>query len=402
VVDQGYLQTNQFSTGYANITYGPYLIHGDTSAITFAEIATPRSLRRVATGADGMSRNHVVAGALVGGGTVMDLLAPWPPAPIAADPDDCFYEDVLFGETSVQAQGTRLRVTNLEDSTDRNAATVFDAADSYTVDLSPDVATGLAQAANRLVVVERRADGTYLEVFDAMPVLDRVPTTLLARPSLGSYKVTANTANRMQVSMHRGRALVTLDNESSLNPTAMGLHVVDLRPLLDDDPATAMTPITSTPNSVQGFVQALPTGNFSWHPGHRQSVGRGDWAYVASGHGVEIINISEALDDSLSTNLPGTPVRASVNMLGGFRSLSVFGSYAVFVAQHSGVNASVISLDVSDPTVPRKVSSIPLVKAPTSCIPSGLSSITPHSGITLSGTRAYLTMRNLTWVMEVE
>jgi len=117
---------------------------------------------------------------------------------------------------------------------------------------------------------------------------------------------------------------------------------------------------------------------------------------------MEIINISEALDDSLSTNLPGTPVRSAVNMLGGFRSLSVFGSYAVFVAQHSGVNASVISLDVSEPSLPRKVSSIPLVKAPTSCTPSGLTSITPHSGITLSGTRAYLTTRNLTWVMEVE
>ncbi|MDQ3264459.1 MAG: carboxypeptidase-like regulatory domain-containing protein [Myxococcota bacterium] len=401
-VDQGFLQTEQYSTGFANLTYGPYLIHGDTGQLVFAEIATPRSLRRVATGASGMPRNHVVPGALVGGGTVMDLLAPWPPAPIASDVDTCFYDDVLFGEVSVQAQGTRLRVTNLEDSSDRDAATPFDAADSYTLDLSPDVATGLAEAANRLVVVERRSDGTYLEVFDAMAVIDRMPTTLLTRPGLGSYKVTSNTANRMQVSMHRGRALVTLDNENNTNPTVMGLYVVDLRPLLDDDPATAMTPITTTPNSVQGFVQALPTGNFSWYPGHRQSVGRGNWAYVASGHGVEIIDISAALDDSLSTTLPGVPVRSSVNVLGGFKALSVYGSYALFVPQHQGVNAAVISLDVSDPLNPRKVSSVPLVKDTTSCIPSGLGSITPHSGISMSGTRAYLTMRNLTWVMEVE
>ncbi len=401
-VDQGFLQTEQYSTGFSNLTYGPYLIHGDTSQLIFAEIATPRSLRRVATGASGMPRNHVVPGALVGGGTVMDLLAPWPPAPLANDVDSCFYDDVLLGEVSVQVQGTRLRVTNLEDSSDRDSATLFDAADSYTLDLSPDVATGIAEAANRLVVVQRRADGTYLEVFDAMAVIDRVPSTLLTRPSLGSYKVTGNTAARMQVSLHRGRALVTLDNESNTNPTVMGLYVVDLRPLLDDDPATAMTPITSTPNSVQGFVQALPTGNFSWYPGHRQSVGRGDWAYVASGHGVEIIDISAAMDDSLSTTIPGVPVRSSVNVLGGFKSLTVYGSYALFVPQHSGVNASVISLDVSDPLNPRKMSSVPLVKDATGCTPSGLTSITPHSGISMSGTRAYLTMRNLSWVMEVE
>src|SRR5262249_37712521 len=87
-----------------------------------------------------------------------------------------------------------------------------------------------------------------------------------------------------ELNLHFGRAFIGVDNDingggsGAPNP---GLFILDLRPLLDDDPATT-TPI------AQG---TLPIGHA------RQSVVEGNYLYTASNAGLQIWDVTNAMDD---------------------------------------------------------------------------------------------------------
>lgn len=192
----------------------------------------------------------LAGGFLYSGETVVDLQSSWPPASLSFETGACFFDATVVDNFDIQTNGGALRIVNLDRAIDRDDSTVYNFSTSVAEFLMP---AGLRVHAvkalgNRLVVAERRGDGTYLEVFDVRKIRDRLPGTTFSpvADSLGSYRVTTNVSpadGYSALTLRNGRAFVTLDGPGA------GIYAVDLRPLLDDTAATVMGP-----DGDQGFI----------------------------------------------------------------------------------------------------------------------------------------------------
>ena len=397
--DQGVLKVTGAGIGTSVLVYGNYTFSGTNLGrlLTF-ESAVPGALHRVAAGSRSGPRGELVGGFIYSGVLAADLQSGSPPG--GKGVPACYFDQARFDDSLVLAEGTLLRVVDLSNGLDRNGPGVLDFSQSYTFAPTPagTRVTGVAAVGTYLVAAETRSDGHYVEVFDARPVRDRIAATSLSMAnSRGFYKFTSSVpaANAWdEITVHNGRAFVAVDQ----GPGA-GTWAVDIRPLLGDGTAGNMVPITSTPNSVQGFV--APSGTNQ----PRQIVVRGNYAYVANGGptvavgGLEIFDVSQALDEDINTSIPASPPRASV-ALGAATALSVQGSYAL-VTPIGGT--TLLAVDVSSPLAPAVAGSMPYGKTFITCnVGAPVVSINVRPSIMMAGNKAYVTYYQDLEVIDLE
>lgn len=387
VGDLGVIKVSGAGIATSVLVYGNYLFSGtNLGRLLTYEVAVPTALHRVAASSKSGPRGELVGGFLYSGVMASDLQSGSTPG--GKGVTACYFDQARFDDSLVLAEGTVVRVVDLSNGLDRDGVGPMDFTQSYTFAPTPagTRVTGVAAVGTYLVAAETRTDGHYVEVFDARPVRDRVAATSLSMAnSRGFYKFTSNipAANAWdELTVHNGRAFVTVDQG-----TGAGTYAIDIRPLLDDDSTTAMIPITSTPNSVQGYV--APSG--SNQP--RQIVVRGNYAYVANAGptvavgGLEIFDVSQALDEDLNTTIPASPPRASV-ALGMATALSVQGSYAL-VTPINGT--TLLAVDVSSPLSPAVMGSMPYGKNFVTCnVGAPGVSINVRPSLIVAGSRAYL------------
>jgi hypothetical protein len=393
------MQTN--AVGMSTMVWGNYLFTADYSSpwLRVYEIATPRVMSP-ATSISGVSHLHQIEGAFLysSDGAVVDLQAGSPPPIIGPEPNQthwCSREVTVFEETSVAVHATHLendylRVYRNEKVTDRNAATSpTTGTDIYSVTFPEGtVPTGVARHGNYLVVAQAREDGIWLEVFDATPLRDgRSDTVLDDSWSVGEFRVSEHTSDDpwAMVTMHHGRALVSYDAGFD-GATYAGLIIVDLRPLLDGDSSTSMTP-----DHIQGAIDISRM---------RGVVAIGNYAYAIGGSsfwtgGLYVIDISAALDDDLATKVPSSasPVLTGP---GPFDSITAHGSYLLLGSRSN--NFGLRSYDISNPTSPVLVGQAAFGYLAPRCG----NAVTFRSQISVLGSRAYVTSNDSLTIFELE
>lgn len=332
--------------------WGPYLLAGTARGkVQFLELSTPRAMRVVASAPVG-SPKYVFEGPLAYGsaGSVLDLQAGLAPTELAdpaqvyssSNPDD-FVDAVVMDEQIISAYGGdgRLRVWDARKSNDRSAATtasIVPFTDGYEVVL-PGVLRVLALESwgAALVAVEHRADGLWLEVFDARALRDGNPATSLA-PSASRAAVRFSTAvsagPEVDLALSHGRAFITVKTWDLVG--IQPLYAYDFRGLFDDDG-------TTTGLVAQG---TLPVEN-----GSAVAVS-GNRAYVANAPQLRAWDVGPAMDDSAATVLSAaTPLAAKD--LDDPREVVAYGTRVFAVNMGSNFAGRTWALDFSDPLAPR-------------------------------------------------
>lgn len=371
-------------------TYGNHLLVGGYGELQILELATPRTLHEVASATTGGSFVDVAGGLLyTGNGLVHDLHGGTleavdtltVPAGMAAT-QHFLFDQTRFDSTLVTAQGAGgFLVATLEKLDDRDPATHLAAADALLVPhhLAGTRVTGVRAAGNFLVAAEVRADGVWLEVFDARALRNRqgLATFAPASATRGSFRVASFTPSAtlwVSLNLANGRAIVALE-DAKLNwppPTqpSPGLYVVDLRNLLDDAAASTVTLLASLPlTSV------------------RQAIIRGGWLYAAGGAGLTVVDVKELMQEPPAA-LPASPVSTSLALgSSGLDSVAVYGSY-LFAADHLG--SLVHALDVHTPTSPFVISVAPVPSMGwSSHAPSESDQFYLRSNVAVAGSRLY-------------
>lgn len=388
----GAVRSGSFWVPRAVTVYGNYLFQGNDSGELFVyEIATPNSMRRVFASSLGGTDMRLTGAFLTANGNVFDLqrgAGPWHLGGISST--GCTNAETLLDEQLLQANGTTLRVIDTAHATDRDPATTYDGADAYSVSLDAGVrATDVATYGSYVVVAEvRGGQGTFLEVFDGRPVRDGVPATALGLGNrVGTYAVTTNDgtpndgwAGRARVTMHRGRAFVTVSGSSTGQ-----LHVVDLRPMFDDDPATA--PVAQGALTIPA-VQAVAVS--------------GGYAYVTSTNGLHVFDVSAALDELPGTVVPaGTPT--SFTAMFAASAVAVHGGYVIVAPASFNPNAGLSAFDISDPLSPRLSSLAPFNLLNGSCQADDDPMPLPtRPSLVVRGSRAYVSSSQGTAIFELE
>ncbi len=386
---------NTFDSSVRSVTqYGDYLIVGGDQTLHFFELATPRSMRQVASGQGGGPFADVGPGFLYSGmGRVHDLhvgpvMAPTVTNPIAFGTlDDVWaYDMARFGDRMIAAEGTGFIIFNVEDASDRTSSTVFDMSDTTTVMLPAGRrVTGVEAWGNYLVAAELRADGLWVEVFDARPLRNPNVVFNATTHSRGAFRVAAFAPSATlwaAITMHHGRAVISLDDNATPAPTP-GVYVVDVRSLMDDV-------VGGTPTVLASLALTAV----------QETEVRGGWLYAAANGGVTVVDIKETMTEP-PTALPGSPT--SVVLPGGSSgSLEVFGSHLYTVAR---IGQSIRAVDVRNPTMPRVLSQVALPNITyggTSTLEVGSPIKTFRRGLIVRGTRLYYTHYDEVRVIELE
>lgn len=391
---------NTFSGAVRSVAeYGDYLIVGSDSSpnstLHFFELATPRSMHQVASGPGAGPFADLGPGFLYSGlGRVHDLhtgsaMNPTIAAPIAFGTlDDVWaYDMARYDDRMIAAEGTGFIIFNVQDANDRNGGTVFDIADTSTVMLPAGRrVTGIEAWGNYLVASEVRADGIWIEVFDARPLRNASATAFNATThTRGSFRVANFVPTQTlwaAITMVNGRAIISLDDDNGGTPTP-GVYIVDVRPLMDDV-------VGGTP-SVLGSLALTAV---------EETEVRGGWLYAAASSGVTVVDIKETMTEP-PTALPGSP--SSTTLAGGSSgSLEVFGSH-LFTVGRFGQN--IRSVDVRTPTVPRVLSQFALPNfsySGNSTLEGGAPLKDFRRGLIVRGTRLYYTYVDEVRVLELE
>ncbi|MDP1824652.1 MAG: carboxypeptidase-like regulatory domain-containing protein [Archangium sp.] len=376
--------------------YGDFLVVGSNYALNatlhFFELATPRSMHQVASGSGGGPFADLGPGFLYSGmARVHDLHAgpvmnPVAPEAIFGTLDDHWaYDMARFGDRVVTAQGPGFIIFNTEDETDRNGGTVWDVADATTVML-PSTGrrvTGVEAWGNYLVAAEVRADGVWVEVFDARPLRNPAAATFNATThSRGAFRVANFVPGATlwaSITMQAGRAIISLDEASA--PPSPALYIVDVRTLMDDVAGSSVSVLGSLPlTSIQ------------------ETEVRGGWLYAGGASSIAVVDIKETLQEP-PVALPVTPLSATIS--GGSGALEVFGNH-LYTVGRSGV--SIRAVDVRTPTAPVVLSQFPLpglTYGGSSTLEAGPTK-TFRRGLVVRGTRLYSTYYDEVRVLELE
>jgi hypothetical protein len=164
------------------------------------------------------------------------------------------------------------------------------------------------------------------------------------------------------------------------------MFIVDLRPWLDDS-ATTINPI------AQG---TLPISH------GRQSVVMGNMLYTTSYAGLQVWDVTAAMDDVATTVVTTTTPIGGTTGFNNAVALAVYGSYA-YVATQSPNGASVgpgtYVVDVSTPAAPVIIGFSSVVPGYYGC---GNYSTVHHSSVIVKGTRMYLNANEYSWIMDLE
>jgi hypothetical protein len=312
-------------------------------------------------------------------------------APVVNDSSSiqCMWDQTFVDDNAVVALGSKIAVTNLENGNDRDPATAFDSSQTYSFSLAAGTfATAVQTNGNFLVFAERRATGTYLEVFDARKIRDRqAATSLSAADSVASFQVTTalpSAANRVDLALYKGRAFVAIDGPSQ------GVYAVDLRPVFDDDGTTVLSSASS-----QGMV-APAAGNST----PRSPVVQGNTLYFITNSALEMVDVSAALDESPTTLIPASPTRGQFALSPTASAITVSGSY-LFAAPAQNSSSNLLVIDVSSPFSPKALASTPGQLTTNFCPVDG-QYISEKSAIAVHGTRAYVTSGPVMTVYELE
>lgn len=374
--------------------YGNYAITGGRRGrVHFFELSTPRALRLSQTVAATTNR-VIVDGAFAygSGGTVVDLQSG--PGMVHRSPEAegsgffCDYFDVAkVGDllVSTKTSAASLRVVDTSDAVDRDPATLMQL-DPTPTDVLGDIALpGVTRVMSievwgrLLAVTELRADGIWLEVFDASKLRDS-ETGLLSpmTDTRGAVRLTTytgpNPGTDLQIS--HGRAFVTVWDGCCGGPgdPSPSLFAVDLRGLVDDD-------ATTTGLLLQGSLAVTSP---------RDLAISGNRAYVTrDAMGIEVWDISRAMDDDPATLLNATMPLGQffVSGSGGSpRTLTVAGTM-VYATNNSGTStdARTYAIDFSNLASPRIVSQADISAGGASC-----AGVSVQGGIALTGSKLYL------------
>ena len=305
------------------------------------------------------------------------------------------FDQTRFDSTLVTAQGAGgLMLANLEKVNDRDSTTHMVAGDSLLVPVSGSRITGVKAHGNLLIAAEVRANGVWLEVFDARALRNRqgIASFNPATASRGAFQVASFAPSATlwaTVTMTNGRAVVSLEDAklplpAPTQPTP-GLSVVDLRDLLDDDPATSsVSVLASFPTVTAARVATI----------------RGGWLYAATGAGLTVIDVKEAMQEP-PASLPASPLTTSLALgNSGLDSVAVYGSY-LFAADHRG--NLIHALDVHAPLSPLVISVAPVPAMITSgSAPSEGNQFYPRTNVSVAGSRLYYSQVGEVHVFELE
>jgi hypothetical protein len=374
--------------------YGNYLAVGDGWSVDLFEAATPRSVHQTTQYTLSGQAHQVVGGFIYGLGGVVDLMS----STQNIYPNlyyGCSWAQAYIDDNEISAGETQLVVTKFDNAIDRDPTTVFDSSQFYTIPMAANVfATGVASAGNYVVVAERRTSGTtgtYIEVLDARKLRGRVPGAQLCNAttpcpdSVGSLKVTANlpTSNpnggRVDVQMYKGRAFVTL-----VDGAGMGIYIVDVRPAMDDDSTTTL-------GGILGTVTVTPG-----HTNPHIVTAQGHTLYFADDQDIEMFDITRPMSEP-ALALSGTETRTTLT-LPYVTALAVYGSYLHVQAPSLGYAI----YDISNPASPVVQSSTAFSTSGAYCgIGAGFNAV-KGVGISVHGTRAYVTSWLSTGIFELE
>lgn len=391
VADQGVYRFPSGSAPNAVAIYGNHLLAATGGVLSVLEVARPTGLHVVSSAALGTPQAELAPGLLYStDGQVLDLTAGSPPTALSGGSGVCSIDAARVGDVLVSGYNT-YRVMNMENAIDRDLTTPWGAAD-VTVVAAPMTlrVTGLDAVGHMVVATEVRTSGTpgvWLRVMDGRKLLRKATyaswspftTDSVGELNLSTYSSTTAVAH---LSMYEGRALVTL--EDPFTPlTGSTFFVVDLRPLLDDDAATTFT---SPVNPIQA---QLALGNV--FPG----VIRGDYAYVGSQAGLRVVEIPEAMDESPTTVVPSTARTALLSLPGGAESVTAYGGYAFATPTYGAQQGKGLQvIDVRAPLSPQVLSFLPMTGPNNNCY--------ARSGITVAGSRAYVSGFYQTTIVELE
>lgn len=249
--------------------------------------------------------------------------------------------------------------------------------------------SGLDAVGHFVVAAEVRTAGStgiWLRVMDGRKLLRRATWASWApfgADQLGEVQVSSysNATATAHVSMHMGRALVTLEDFVAVPGST--LFVVDLRPLLDDDAATT----TAVPANI---VQAqLAQGNLTG------GVIRGNYAYVGNSTGLRVVDITAAMDELSATTVPAGALTATLPLVGGAEAVTAFGSFAYVSPTYGpsqGKGFQVV--DIQTPLAPTVASYLPLAGTNQGCYARG--------SVLIAGSRAYISGSFRSEIFELE
>ena len=232
--------------------------------------------------------------------------------------------------------------------TDRRAGTSFSTstpADYFDLVMPAGTRiTALEASGNYLVAAEIRntanpaTDGTYVEVFDARKLRDRIPRSpnrlsgFTLADTVGAIRVHpfASLSGWADLHLVAGRAVVTLAESGYAPngaPPANGFIVADIRTLMDDDPAGPVNP--QTPGTMlQGTLDLRNA---------KEVAVRGNLAVVATDVGIVLADISQALDENPATTTLTIDQTIALPMA---ESVALSGSWLVAYARVPGFPGS--------------------------------------------------------------
>lgn len=353
------------------------------NALSFVELATPRGLTvdSITQGAGGAL--WVQQGFLHSAGFVTwDLQQGGYPV-LTGSAAVCSTGNVaVFGDTEVFAIGNGVRVHDFELDLDGSVFTQSASA-TYTATWTTGRVTGVAAWGQFLVASVVRSDGVYLDVLDARKLSNKYFGTNFSfaadlRASLRVSAFVTTLQTMADVSVSRGRAVLTIDQAPGTFPAAAGanLFLVDLRGAIDDDASTAF--------SAASVVASLNA------PASRQAVLRGRYVYAATNDGMRIYDVTNAVATPPTALPSNNPIAVGGSGL-PFSGLAVSGSLVLATPAPNSSTTQTVSIDVSNPAAPALIAAVPTFNGQFACTPSGdTTARILQTFVTVAGSRAYV------------
>lgn len=371
------------------------------------ELATPTTMHHVFSSGVAMGTPNLTNGFAVGAtGQVVDFLGGVNPlrrgTPSSAE--SCVTDGIVVDDTLVSTNTTTLRVTRLDDSFGRvaNPQTVTSTSQNFSPPIAERV-LGIDRLGNYAVVVAARNTAPvslWVEVYRLSALRSQATNavrTLSAADKLGEFQFDTvaqpynNVALRVRMTNHH--AVVTFRSRNVFGAPAA--WILDLRPLIDDNPGTTMNANHIVGRVVEATGAQMTDGKLS-----------GSTLYLIGDDrdvtvGLFTFDAWAAFDTDLATKVTENDLLSNPSFpIYGPQALDVVGSTAVVLGGTLAGDALIV-LDVSDPEAPMRLASTPMPR-PLYLTCNFPFSLPPMSSVRLAGTRAYVGTDSYFEVVELE
>ncbi len=400
LVDTGTTRATAFAGASGMGLFGNYAIQSTeatavgSTRMRVYELAVPRGLRRVTSLVEPIGKIIVKPGLVYGSsGAILDLLSGSTPARLAIPTaaEWCKYDAAVFDDTVVSSNDfagqNALRITRTEDAVARTGAAfnITSNSSTYTMPANTRV-VGMDRVGNYLILATARSGSPttlWLEAYKASAL--RSTTTNQARTLTAADKVSEFQYATTAISWTAVKPFVRVTNGIAVVTTSSGIYMVDIKAMLDDNAATAMSAA-----SVQGLVTGISATD---------ALLRGEYLYVTGSHntygqGLFLIFASAAYDSSSASTVSFSDMETFVPVPYG-NSVAAYGSY-VLVASYNVNSGGVTAFDVSNPGSPAQIGQMPFPYGNLSFCGPGKTSME------IQGTRVYIGSQERFDIVELE